>query len=245
MDRERPLEVCGESVRSHQSEPDADQAATERQRERFGEELREDIARRAPTAIRIPISRVRSVTLTSMMFMMPMPPTSRETAAIAASNVVRIVRSLLLRCGHLGQIANREVVVHPRREPMAIAEQARDLVLRALGLIAPRSTLTKIAPIHVPTEPALNLGLERRDGHEARCRRNPARPAIGPSSLEHADHRKRDPADSHRMADRVVALAPHVIDDGLPEHHHLRGHRRRPPASNARPRATLQLRIVR
>jgi len=31
----------------------------------------------APTALRTPISRVRSVTLTSMMFMMPMPPTSR------------------------------------------------------------------------------------------------------------------------------------------------------------------------
>ena len=37
---------------------------------------------RAPTAIRIPISRVRSVTDTSMMFMIPMPPTSSETEAI-------------------------------------------------------------------------------------------------------------------------------------------------------------------
>ena len=41
--------------------------------------------RRAPTAMRSPISRVRSVTDTSMMFMMPMPPTSSETEAIAAS----------------------------------------------------------------------------------------------------------------------------------------------------------------
>src|SRR5713101_1399532 len=41
--------------------------------------------RRAPTAMRRPISRVRSVTDTSMMFMIPMPPTSRETEAIAAS----------------------------------------------------------------------------------------------------------------------------------------------------------------
>src|SRR2546422_2936273 len=38
----------------------------------------------APTAIRKPISRVRSVTDTSMMFMMPIPPTNRETEAIAA-----------------------------------------------------------------------------------------------------------------------------------------------------------------
>ncbi len=43
---------------------------------------------RAPTAMRRPISRVRSVTETSMMFMMPIPPTSSETEAIAASRYV-------------------------------------------------------------------------------------------------------------------------------------------------------------
>ena len=37
---------------------------------------------RAPSALRVPISRVRSVTLTSMMFMTPMPPTSSEIAAM-------------------------------------------------------------------------------------------------------------------------------------------------------------------
>src|SRR3990167_3283821 len=41
----------------------------------------------APMARRRPISRVRSVTLTSMMFMMPMPPTSRLTAATAPKSV--------------------------------------------------------------------------------------------------------------------------------------------------------------
>ena len=37
----------------------------------------------APMAMRIPILRVRSVTDTSMMFMMPIPPTRRETDAMA------------------------------------------------------------------------------------------------------------------------------------------------------------------
>ena len=41
--------------------------------------------RRAPTAMRRPISRVRSVTETSMMFMMPMPPTTSEMTDVAAS----------------------------------------------------------------------------------------------------------------------------------------------------------------
>ena len=44
----------------------------------------------APIAMRRPISRVRSVTLTSMMFMMPMPPTSSETPAMAASRLVNV-----------------------------------------------------------------------------------------------------------------------------------------------------------
>src|SRR5215813_14298554 len=42
--------------------------------------------RRAPIAMRIPISRVRSVTETSRMFMIPMPPTSSEIEATAASS---------------------------------------------------------------------------------------------------------------------------------------------------------------
>ena len=45
---------------------------------------------RAPTDMRMPISRVRSVTDTSMMFMMPMPPTRSDTPAIAARSVVRV-----------------------------------------------------------------------------------------------------------------------------------------------------------
>ena len=44
--------------------------------------------RRAPSARRTPISRVRSVTDTSMMFMIPMPPTSSDTDAIAPSSIV-------------------------------------------------------------------------------------------------------------------------------------------------------------
>ena len=47
-------------------------------------------AARAPTARRMPISRVRSVTESSMMFMMPMPPTSSETAATLASSAVMV-----------------------------------------------------------------------------------------------------------------------------------------------------------
>ncbi len=46
--------------------------------------------RRAPTAMRRPISLVRSVTDTSMMFMMPMPPTISEMTAVAPSRKLRM-----------------------------------------------------------------------------------------------------------------------------------------------------------
>ena len=39
--------------------------------------------RLAPSARRMPISRVRSVTVASMMFMIPMPPTTSEMPAMA------------------------------------------------------------------------------------------------------------------------------------------------------------------
>ena len=54
-------------------------------------------------AIRSPISRVRSVTDTSMMFMMPMPPTTSETPAMSESRtisvrVVSVRRSAISSC---------------------------------------------------------------------------------------------------------------------------------------------------
>ena len=44
--------------------------------------------RRPPSAMRMPISRVRSVTDTSMMFMMPMPPTRSATEEMLPSSQV-------------------------------------------------------------------------------------------------------------------------------------------------------------
>ena len=46
----------------------------------------------APSALRMPISRVRSVTDTSMMFIMPMPPTSSEMLAMP----VRMMMTMLI-----------------------------------------------------------------------------------------------------------------------------------------------------
>jgi hypothetical protein len=51
-------------------------------------------SRRAPSALRRPISRVRSVTATSMMFITPMPPTRSERKHITPLASFTIVERL-------------------------------------------------------------------------------------------------------------------------------------------------------
>ena len=50
----------------------------------------------APSALRMPISRVRSVTETIMIFMIPMPPTMSEMAAILPRKRVSMVVVLVM-----------------------------------------------------------------------------------------------------------------------------------------------------
>ena len=73
------------------SQSHADRPAQGRKHDRLDEKLPQDVARRAPTARRMPISRVRSVTETSMMFMMPTPPTTSDTLATAPRSSVRVM----------------------------------------------------------------------------------------------------------------------------------------------------------
>jgi hypothetical protein len=64
---------------------------------------------RAPTARRSPISRVRSVTETSMMFMIPMPPTSNETIATPESRYSITVALAEAAFGDVLQVPHVEV----------------------------------------------------------------------------------------------------------------------------------------
>jgi len=64
----------------------------------------------APMAIRMPISRVRSVTDTSMMFMMPMPPTMREMEATEP----RRIDITLDDCSATAMISDRFLTVKSR-----------------------------------------------------------------------------------------------------------------------------------
>ena len=59
--------------------------------------------------MRTPISRVRSVTLTSMMFITPIPPTSREMAAIEPSRIVSVFCVSVAVSMQRGHVADLEV----------------------------------------------------------------------------------------------------------------------------------------
>ena len=61
----------------------------------------------APSALRVPISRVRSVIETSMMFMTPIPPTSREMAAIREMAMVIVPRTSLIVFAMLSKLKAR------------------------------------------------------------------------------------------------------------------------------------------
>ena len=66
--------------------------------------------RRAPTARRTPISRVRSSTVASMMFMMPMPPTSSEIDAMRHHDHVKM---RCVRCCSASRSAGTMTVKSP------------------------------------------------------------------------------------------------------------------------------------
>ena len=121
----------------------ADRAADHRDDHRLDQELQQDRrALRAPIALRMPISRVRSVTDTSMMFMMPMPPTSSEMPAIAPSRIVS-VRAHLVRGARAGRPASSTVKSCGRR-CAAVTQQVRDRLLRLVAACRRRVTFTVI-----------------------------------------------------------------------------------------------------
>ena len=84
---------------------------------------------RAPTAMRMPISRVRSVTLTSMMFMMPTPPTISEMPATEAIIIPQRADDDAEHVGDLGHVADDEVVGLAGMNMVPLGQKLRDFVL--------------------------------------------------------------------------------------------------------------------
>ncbi len=82
-------------------------ASQEAENDGFGQELEQDVRSLAPTDMRMPISRMRSVTETSMMFMIPIPPTSSEIEAIPPRRMVRMLGGFRRALGDIRHVCGR------------------------------------------------------------------------------------------------------------------------------------------
>ena len=107
---------------------DADHPAQRGEHHRLHQELPQDIAAAAPTARRMPISRVRSVTETSMMFMMPTPPTTSETLATEPKSKVMTMVMIRSTLSDFGRVVHGEIVLVAVADAMALAQQQLHLV---------------------------------------------------------------------------------------------------------------------
>ena len=162
----------------------------------------------APTAMRTPISRVRSVTLTSMMFMMPMPPTSSDTAAMLASSRVS---ASLLSCLR-DAVSVRFLIVKSSSPPARCrgdrAAAPRSCRLTRGGDVVGRDLDQDRARDEL-LQAALDLREERRhrDVDDVVVVVAARRLAL---AAAHAHHLERDVGDAHGLADRIGAGAEQV-----------------------------------
>ena len=162
--------------------------------------------------MRMPISRVRSVTLTSMMFITPMPPTSSEIAAIEPEQDGERVLRLGGRLEDRGHVADLEVrAVVPR------LQERRDFVLRRVdqGDVVHRH---RDGAQEALAEQAQATGRERHEHHVVlvlALRR-------GAAHRHQADHLEQHVVEHDVLADGIAARRKELVRDGLAEHHHRR-----------------------
>ena len=118
---------------------------------------------RAPIALRMPISRVRSRTDTSMMFMIPMPPTMSEIEAMPAEHERQ--RAAHRRDGleQLRLVEDLEVVILGGREPVPLRAAASVIAALAASISGSERALTAIVRT---ASRAREVLLQRRDRDE-------------------------------------------------------------------------------
>ena len=160
--------------------------------------------RRAPTALRMPISRVRSRTETSMMFMIPMPPTISEIEAMPAEQQRQRAADRVGGLEQLRLVEDREVVVVGRGEAVARPQERRDLGLDR-GHLRLVGDADADRPDVVARDEVLADDADRH--HDLVVGVLEAGAALG---LEDADQLERQAADGDLAADRA-GVEPEVV----------------------------------
>ena len=171
----------------------------------------------------MPISRVRSVTDTSMMFMMPMPPTSSEMPTMPATTSVIVLDDLLegLR-ERVGGLDEEIVRARRRSRPCSAADQRRSPAASRCRRASGSSTRSVIQ--------RSGCAMHAGDGQRRLVRHQQEEswfwPNTSPRGSMHADDLEPLAADLHELA---VGSLGHlqVLAHLLAEHHHAAAARRR------------------
>ena len=157
--------------------------------------------RLAPTALRRPISRVRSETETSMMFMMPTPPTSREMPTMPPATIVTITAILLKVARALCSDWTSNVSGWPGR----MLRVRRRKNFSSAWASSSVSAVLPEAIAHVKGSPSFS-SVSKGDEDLV-----PLLAAVAEvhlrTRLDHADDAKRGVADADRLADAVMVHA--------------------------------------
>ena len=174
----------------------------------------------APIAMRMPISRVRSVTETSMMFMMPMPPTSSEIAAMPTSSSVSVVENCCAVCTNCVELRTWKsswelsVMLCRCSSSVVIAVCAPVHVVRVIDL---REDLVDIL-----RDVQARLG----DGEGDIDHVVLVSQSAGPLGLQHADDAERLAANGNHLPQWLSRRGGEkVIHYGLPDHRNRRSGR--------------------
>ncbi len=153
----------------------------------------------APIALRNPISRVRSVTVVSIMFMMPMPPTTSEIAAIAARSVVNVPVTLDAVETMLAWFSTVKSACVRICDIVPLKQERRNVVLHLRHRLLGRCLNINFRQICAASQKIVLVGRERHIDHVILI----TEPT--PSFCNrHADHRKNIPVDPDLLTDRHI-----------------------------------------
>ena len=148
------------------------------------------------------------------MFMIPMPPTSRD-CGYAGEQCRHDPIGGFSRFGNFAQIANREVIVLKRPKTVTLAQQGCDLLLGRIGRAGTRRGNYAFLDIE---NTALEFFLDCRKRHYDGVVLIPT-PGIEPLLIQNTQHAKRQIADPNGLSD-WIASTEQLIDHGLAQHGH-------------------------
>ena len=135
------------------ADAESEDSADDRDDGGLGQELVADVTAVAPRALRTPISRVRSVTLTSMMFITPIPPSDKRHQGDGAEEESHHAEDALRELGAVERVPDKERLFIVWLEVMLPAEDLVNLVhapSRAARVETGSTTMLLIHPLEIP-----------------------------------------------------------------------------------------------